>query len=118
MDICTVMITGIVNRCEVKQIGDNKLCKLGVKVVTGYGEKATKTYFNVDILGKSGEVAADKLSDGSGVTIVGQLNVREYEGKNGTAKSMDVRATSWRKAVTFDQQVKSGNFQTDETIPF
>ena len=118
MDICTVMITGIVNRCELKQIGDKKLCKLGVKVVTGFGDRATKTYFNVDIWGKSGEVAADKLGDGAGVSIVGELTVREYEGKNGPAKSMDVRASSWRKAVTFDTASKPSDMQPTDDIPF
>ena len=112
------MITGIVNRCEMKQIGDSKLCKLGVKVVTGYGERQAKTYFNVDIWGKSGEVAAAKLGDGAGVTIVGELTVREYEGKNGPAKSMDVRASSWRKAITFDTAPKPADMQPSDDIPF
>jgi len=118
MDLNIVIITGIVNRCEQKQFGDRKLCKLGVKVLTGYGERQKKEFYNVDIWGKSGEIAADKLSDGSGVTIVGELTVRDYEGKNGPSKSFDVNCWKWKKAVSFDTVSAPSGAQSTEDIPF
>ena len=118
MDLNIVIITGIVNRCEQKQFGDRKLCKLGVKVVTGFGERQKKEFYNVDIWGKSGEIAADKLGDGAGVTIVGELTVRDYEGKNGPGKSLDVNCWNWKKAVTFDTASKPSDMQPTDDIPY
>jgi single-stranded DNA-binding protein len=103
MNICAITISGIVNRVEAKNIGGTPLCKLGVKVRVGFGEKARNVFFNVDIWGKPGEAAIGQLRDGSPVVISGKLEPREYEGKNGTATSLDIRCTDWAKPRNFEE---------------
>jgi len=103
MNICSITISGLVNRVEVKNIGGTPLCKLGVKVRVGFGEKARNVFFNVDIWGKSGEAAMKQLKDGSPVVISGKLEPREYEGKNGTSTSLDIRCTDWAKPRSFEE---------------
>ena len=98
MNICTITISGLVNRVEAKNIGGTVLVKLGVKVRTGFGEKTQNTYFNVNMWGRKGssdltpaqEAAIKQLKDGSPVVISGKLEPREYEGKNdSTMQSAD-----------------------------
>lgn len=103
MNICAITISGIVNRIEAKNIGGTPLVKLGVKVRVGFGEKARNVFFNVDIWGKSGEAAIGQLRDGSPVVISGEFQPREYEGKTGTATSMDIRCNNWAKPRSFEE---------------
>ena len=132
MSICRIVIDGIVNRIEAKNIGGTALVKLGVKVRTGFGDNAQKTYFNVDIWGRKGSsdltpgqsAAIAQLKDGSPVVVAGKFQPREYEGKNGKAISMDIRCSDWSKPRSFEgmnsQLNTSGAMQgTDSSdIPF
>lgn len=121
MNICNIVISGIVNRIEAKNIGGTPLTKLGVKVRTGFGDKAHNVFFNVDIWGKSGEAAIGQLRDGSAVVISGEFQPREYEGKNGKAISMDIRCSNWSKPRSFEgmnSQVKNSAPAHDSEIPF
>ena len=104
MNICSITINGIVNRVEMKTIGEHRLCKVGVKVQNGPKDNRATMFFNVDIWGRSGEAAGKILSDGSAIVVAGKLTVREYEGKNGKGYSLDVRADDWTKPRSFENQ--------------
>lgn len=121
MNICSIVISGTVKRIEAKNVGGTSLVKLGVRVRTGFGDKAQNTYFNVDIWGKPGEAAISQLKDGSPVVIAGEFQPREYEGKNGKAISMDIRCSNWSKPRNYEEMNSQLNHAApaqDAEIPF
>ena len=63
---------------------------IGVKA--GFGDKATTTWANCAMFGKRGEAVAQYLKKGTLVGIVGEVNLREYQDKEGQKRySLDVR---------------------------
>ena len=129
MSICRIVIDGTVKRIEAKNVGGTPLVKLGVRVRTGFGEKAQNTYFNVDIWGRKGSsdmtpsqaAAMAQLKDGSPIIIDGEFQPREYEGKNGKGISMDVRCSNWSKPRNYEEMnagIKHSEPGKDEEIPF
>ncbi|UOE58171.1 single-stranded DNA-binding protein [Cytobacillus oceanisediminis] len=69
-----ITITGRLTR-EPKSdtYGENTVCRIGVAVDDGYGEKKTTDFFNVSIWGKRGKNVQDYLKKGSLVQVVGKM---------------------------------------------
>ena len=57
----------------------------------GWDEIANQ-WLNVSVWGSLAELLADKLDKGTRVRVVGEFYAREYEGKNGSGISLDVKA--------------------------
>ena len=71
--------------------GDS-VVSFSVGVKSGFGEKATTTWANCAMFGKRGEAVAQYLKKGTLVGIVGEVNNREYQDKEGQKRySLDVR---------------------------
>lgn len=58
-----------------------------VGVKSGFGDKATTTWANCTMWGKRGEAAADYLTKGQLVGISGEVNLREYQDKEGQKRN-------------------------------
>ena len=81
------------NDCEQRytQSGDS-VVSFSVGVKSGFGDKATTTWAKCAIFGKRGEAVAPYLKKGTLVGVVGEVNNREYQDKEGQKRySLDVR---------------------------
>ena len=73
--------------------GDS-VVSFSVGVKSGFGEKASTTWVNCSMFGKRGESALPYLKKGTQVGIVGEVNNREYQDKDGQKRySLDVRVS-------------------------
>ena len=73
------------------QSGDS-VVSFSVGVKSGFGDKATTTWAKCAMFGKRGEAVAPYLKKGTLVGVVGEVNNREYQDKEGQKRySLDVR---------------------------
>ena len=73
------------------QSGDS-VVSFSVGVKAGFGDKATTTWANCSMFGKRGEAVSAYLKKGTLVGIVGEVNLRDYQDKEGQKRySLDVR---------------------------
>ena len=80
------------NDPELKQVGETPLLELNVADKTGWGDKATTSWYRCNIWGKRGESLKEHLEKGKQVFITGQLTLRKYTNKEGQEKlSPEVR---------------------------
>ena len=81
------------NDCEQRytQSGDS-VVSFSVGVKSGFGDKASTTWAKCAMFGKRGEAVASYLKKGTLVGVVGEVNNREYQDKDGQKRySLDVR---------------------------
>lgn len=77
-----ITITGRVGKdAETRQAGGNDVTSFNVAVDQGYGERKSTNWFRVSVWGKKGSGAAPYILKGGIVTVVGDLELSEYEGK-------------------------------------
>ncbi len=127
--------TGNLGRdCDTRytQSGD-AVVSFSVGVKAGFGDKATTTWANCSMFGKRGEAVSAYLKKGTLVGIVGEVNLREYQDKEGQKRySLDVRVNdltllgckSDRSEPAKDkpqrnaQGAQGGAFDDSDEIPF
>ena len=81
------------NDCEQRytQSGD-AVVSFSVGVKSWFGDKASTTWAKCAMFGKRGEAVSAYLKKGTLVGIVGEVNLREYQDKEGQKRySLDVR---------------------------
>ena len=86
--------TGNLGRdCDTRHTAaGDAVVSFSVGVKAGFGDKATTTWANCAMFGKRGEAVAQYLKKGTLVGIVGEVNLREYQDKEGQNRySLDVR---------------------------
>ena len=86
--------TGNLGRdCDTRHTAQGDVVvSFSVGVKAGFGDKATTTWANCAMFGKRGEAVAQYLKKGTLVGIVGEVNLREYQDKEGQKRySLDVR---------------------------
>lgn len=86
--------TGNLGRdCDTRHTAaGDAVVSFSVGVKAGFGDKATTTWANCAMFGKRGEAVAQYLKKGTLVGIVGEVNLREYQDKEGQKRySLDVR---------------------------
>jgi single-strand DNA-binding protein len=85
--VSIVHISGRIGRdAEVRTVGDNKVANFSVAENIGFGDKKTTQWWSCALWGTRGEKLAQYLTKGSAVTVCGEVSVREYTSKDGTAK--------------------------------
>ena len=88
--------TGNLGRdCDTRHTAaGDAVVSFSVGVKAGFGDKATTTWANCAMFGKRGEAVAQYLKKGTLVGIVGEVNLREYQDKEGQKRySLDVRVS-------------------------
>lgn len=61
----------------------------------GFGDKQQTIWLNCQLFGQRGEKIAPYLDKGSKVWVTGEMTIREYTGKDGTAKySVDLNLSN------------------------
>ena len=105
--------TGNLGRdCDTRytQSGD-AVVSFSVGVKAGFGDKATTTWANCSMFGKRGEAVSAYLKKGTLVGIVGEVNLRDYQDKEGQKRySLDVRVND----LTLLGGKQSGDSATSE----
>ena len=92
------------------QSGDS-VVSFSVGVKAGFGDKATTTWANCSMFGKRGEAVSAYLKKGTLVGIVGEVNLRDYQDKEGQKRySLDVRVND----LTLLGGKQSGDSATSE----
>lgn len=124
-----VTVAGRVGKdAEVRktQSGDS-VTGFSVGADSGYGDKKKTLWYDCSIWGTRGEKVAQFLSKGTPVTIVGELNTREYvsrDGKPGFALTVSVDKLTLQGGGKGKDDGRSGGGKPaydedlDDTIPF
>lgn len=82
-----VHISGRIGRdAEVRAVGDSNVANFSIAENIGFGDKKATQWWGCALWGKRGESLAPYLTKGAAVTVCGEVTVREYAGKDGTAK--------------------------------
>lgn len=78
-----IVITGRIGKdAELRTTGSGQnICNVTVASDQGFGDKKTTNWFRVAIWGKRGQSLAPYLLKGGQVTVSGELEVGEWEGK-------------------------------------
>lgn len=111
--------------------------KFTVATSTGYGDKKKTTWYNVTVFGKQSDVCQQYLRKGSLILVDGNLDIDEYDGKDGKRHvSVNLMANSitlMPKSVQPNEQPQlqpqqqryddnpffpEGNYSDTEPIPF
>lgn len=77
-----VTITGrLGGDAEQRPVGSDTVTSFNLAVDQGYGDKKVTNWFRVSVWGKKGAGAAPYLLKSGIVTVVGELEIGEYNGK-------------------------------------
>lgn len=78
----TIIITGRVGAdAELRQAGSSEVCGFTVAVDQGFGERKTTNWFKCQMWGARGKSVQPYILKGSNVTVSGELETSEYNGK-------------------------------------
>lgn len=66
---------------ETRTVGDGTVTSFNLASDQGYGDKRVTNWFRVSVWGKKGAGAAPYLLKSGQVTVVGELEIGEYNGK-------------------------------------
>ena len=66
---------------EVRNVNGNDVTEIRLAVDQGWGDKKQTNWFRVSIWGKKGSGAAPYLLKGSQITVIGELEIGEFNGK-------------------------------------
>src|SRR4051812_13613373 len=72
---------------ELKTIGTNHVCNFSVAVSTGWGDKKSTLWVSCGLWGERGVKLSEYLTKGSAVSVSGDVDVRAYNAKDGSAKA-------------------------------
>ena len=84
-----LIITGNLGRdAELKTTASNKqVLTFSIANTVGFGDNKKTTWFRCNLWGARAEKLASHLTKGTKLMISGELQVREYEGKDGSKKT-------------------------------
>lgn len=78
----TITIVGRIGKdAETRSAGGNDVTSFNIAVDQGYGDRKRTNWYRVNVWGKKGTGAAPYLLKGGQVTVSGDLEIGEYEGK-------------------------------------
>jgi single-strand DNA-binding protein len=72
---------------ETKAVGQNTVTNFSVAVSTGWGDKKSTLWVGCALWGERGQKLEQYLTTGAKVTVSGDIDVRAYSAKDGTAKA-------------------------------
>ena len=72
---------------EVRQTNKDSVTGFSLAVDVGYGDSKRTLWVACSMWGTRGEKVAPYLTKGSSVTVSGDVDIRQYDGKDGTPKA-------------------------------
>lgn len=111
---------------EIKTFGENKVTKFSVANNTGYGDKKKTQWVDCDFWGNRGEKLINYLTKGQAVLIYGEIELHEYQAKDGTNKASlrcrvnDLELIGAKKENGQHEEKKEPEVSTDfnDDVPF
>lgn len=111
---------------EFKTVGENKVTKFSVANNTGYGDKKKTQWVDCDFWGNRGEKLINYLTKGQAVLIYGEIELHEYQAKDGTNKASlrcrvnDLELIGAKKENGQHEEKKEPEVSTDfnDDVPF
>jgi len=105
----TIIITGYLSRDPELSTtqGGEQVCRLNVPVRQGWGDKEKTNWYRASVWGKRAKTVAENTRKGTKVSIVGELEIGEYQGK----PQYDIRVNDidWTKAAASEGGAHSGS---------
>lgn len=116
------IIGNLTHSPETKTVGDNTVCSFTVAVDRRFknkdGEKVTD-FFRINAWRQLGEVCDKYLEKGKKVAVVGELQARAYEGKDGSARvSLDIAADEVEFLSPRNTQDETTQPAINEDVPY
>lgn len=117
---------GLGKDCEIRTTpkGD-AVTSFSAAMNSGYGDKKVTTWVNCTLWGKQADALAPYLKKGTKVAVSGEVELREWTGKDGgTGKSLELRVSSLTllDSKPKDNQQQSNNHPSSkeefEDIPY
>lgn len=132
MNVAT--FTGRIGRdAETRDAGKSQVTSWSIAVDVGFGEQKHTLWIDCSLWGDRGPKLAPYLTKGSMVSVSGEVDLRSYEGKNGTQTTLALRVdrvtlcggksearqerAPARQAAPADSGSGGGGF-VDDDIPF
>lgn len=66
---------------EIRAVRDNSVLSFSVGVKQGYGDNTSTNWYRVQIWGKLAQTLLPRATKGTGVVVIGELKIGEYNGK-------------------------------------
>lgn len=91
--------------------GDNPMaiCRFGIAVNEGYGDKKTTNFLNIVVFGKSGENCEKHLKKGSKVAVNGKIKTGSYEKDGQRVNTFDIVADNYGGVEFLSNDKSIGN---------
>ena len=87
-----ISVAGRIGRdAELRAAGDNQVLGFSVGSDVGWGDKKHTLWFNCSLWGKRAEALHSHLVKGLQVTVVGELDLREWTSETGAGTSLDLK---------------------------
>lgn len=91
----TIVMGNLAADPERVKIGEHDAVRLRIGASVGYGDKKQTIWCGTVLFGKPGEAMMNYAHKGDTVHVMGDLNVREYDGKDGKRHtSIDIQGAS------------------------
>lgn len=90
---------------ETRNVGDGTVTSFNLAVDQGWGDKKKTNWYRISLWGKKGAGAAPYLLKGSQITVVGEFEIGEYDGK----PQYGIRASDFTLPAKQSGQQSSGN---------
>lgn len=109
-----ITISGRIGKdAETRDVQGSPVTSFNVAVDQGYGDRKTTNWFRVSAWGKKGAGAAPYLLKGGVVTVIGELEFGEYDGKpqynvRASDFTLPPKASSGQREQSSDNQRSSG----------
>ncbi|MEG2649228.1 MAG: single-stranded DNA-binding protein, partial [Anaerovoracaceae bacterium] len=100
------------------------VAKFTIAVTTGFGDNKKTAFIPIVVWGKAAEAVANYTQKGSKVNVIGEIQTRTYEGKNGKVYVTEVVADMFggveflSKKNEQYQAPQQGGFVDGEEMPF
>ena len=118
-DMNNISVTGNLGRdAEIKHLPSGESVTEFTVAVSGFKKDAPPMWLRCSLFGKRGESVAKYLTKGSRIGVTGQLQVREWDAKDGAKKtSVEIRANDVTLLGSKSDGQRSGGGQRSEPFP-
>jgi single-strand DNA-binding protein len=98
----------------------SSVTNFSLAVATGWGDKKSTLWVSCDIWGERGEKLCQYLTKGSAVSVSGDIDVRPYSAKDGTAKAemkCNVQRVTLQGGGARDEEAPARGVPTSTGLP-
>ncbi len=96
--------------------GGTSMCRVRAAFSSGYGDKKKTAWVTLVFFGKNADAVGENFHKGSNIYVEGELEIEEYDKKDGSGKatSVSIVCDRWRYA---EAKSKAAEAQADAAAP-